>query len=118
MHSRVFRIFLLVLVSVWYGAVLPGHTRGVVQLPGVDRAAESCCAPGKAHRPGEPVNAPTKSPLTCAVCAYMGALLNAAPPELGIAPLGPTDERLAQHAPTPIRVRLVTTYLGRAPPLA
>jgi hypothetical protein len=116
MHSRAFRIFLLALVGVWYAAVLPGHTRGVVQLPGA-AAADSCCTPGKPQRPGDNGPSPTRSPLTCAVCAYMGALSDAPPPDLGIAPLGPTDEELAPSVQAVISFVVHPTYLGRAPPL-
>lgn len=114
MHSRAFRIFLLVLVGVWYAAVLPGHQRGVVQLGGAKD--DACCAP-RPHRPGEPVR-PANAPANCAVCAYMAALQDAPPPQLGIAPLGRTDEQLAQHTPQLVSLRLIPAYLGRAPPLA
>ena len=116
MHSRAFRILLLLLVGVWYAAVLPGHQRGVVQLAGA--RADGCCEHPKPHRPGEPARAPNNSPLNCAVCAYMGALQDAPPPELGIAPLGRTDEQLADRPPEFVSLRLIPAYLGRAPPLA
>jgi hypothetical protein len=113
MHSRAFRILLLALIAVWYGAVLPGHQRGVVQLPGA--AGDACCERdhGNDHDP-----APAGSPKTCAVCFYMAALLQAAPPDLGIAPLGLTDGAPAPVAPVPATVETLPTYLGRAPPLA
>ena len=37
---------------------------------------------------------------------------------LGIAPLGPTQRQPAAVAPAPATVRVLATYLGRAPPLA
>jgi len=116
MHSRAFRIFLLAVVGVWYAAVLPGHQRGVVQLPGA--ASDACCERGHGGHPDDPASAPAKSPRTCAVCFYMGALLQAAPPDLGIAPLGLTDRQPDPVAPALITVHPPATYLGRAPPLA
>ena len=115
MHSRAFRIFLLAIVGVWYAAVLPGHQRGVVQLPGA--SGDPCCERGEAGH-DDPASPPTKSPRTCAVCFYMGALLQAAPPDLGIAPLGLTDRRPDSSAPALVTVNTPATYLGRAPPLA
>ena len=116
MHSRAFRIFLLAVVGVWYAAVLPGHQRGVVQLPGATR--DACCDRGHHGDADQREQAPAGSPRTCAVCFYLGALLQAAPPDLGIAPLGLTARRPAPAAPVPVTVRPLPTYLGRAPPLA
>jgi hypothetical protein len=116
MHSRAFRILLLAVVAVWYAAVLPGHQRGVVQLPGAP--SDACCQGSRSDHPGDPAEAPAGSPRTCAVCFYMGALLQAAPPDLGIAPLGLTDRHLDPVPPAPITVPQLPTYLGRAPPLA
>ncbi|MGB7161508.1 MAG: hypothetical protein WBD40_25840, partial [Tepidisphaeraceae bacterium] len=85
MRHRVPRILLLLLVTVWYAALLPGHQRGVIQLPGANPAGahDGCCEENKPQRPGDPV--PARSPANCAVCKYMGALTIAPPPELGIA---------------------------------
>jgi hypothetical protein len=116
MHSRAFRIFLLAFIAVWYAAVLPGHQRGIVQLPGASN--DPCCQGGDSNHPGDPAKAPAGSPRTCAVCFYMGALLQAAPLDLGIAPLGLSDRRLDPVAPAPVTVQHLPTYLGRAPPLA
>ena len=116
MHSRAFRIFLLALLAVWYGAVLPGHQRGVVQLPGA--SSDPCCDQTKSHHSSKDTPASPGSPRTCAVCYYMAALLQAAPPDLGIAPLGLTDRQHAALTPAPIVVEVIPTYLGRAPPLA
>jgi hypothetical protein len=112
MHSRAFRILLLALIAVWYGAVLPGHQRGVVQLPGGGGGGDACCE----HDGSAPE--PAQSPRTCAVCFYMAALDVAAPPDLGIAPLGATDAQPDAVVSTPLDVRLIATYHGRAPPLA
>jgi hypothetical protein len=116
MHSRAFRILLLAIVAVWYGAVLPGHQRGIVQLPGA--STDACCQGNHSDHPGDPAEAPAGSPRTCAVCFYMGALLQAAPPVLDIAPLGLTDRQLDPIAPAPVTVPHLPTYLGRAPPRA
>ena len=116
MHSRAFRIFLLAMIAVWYAAVLPGHQRGVVQLPGA--STDACCKGSHSDHRGDPAGAPDGSPRTCAVCFYMGALLQAAPPDLGIAPLALSDCRFDPVAPAPVTVPHLPTYLGRAPPIA
>ena len=114
MHSRAFRILLLALVAVWYGAVLPGHQRGVVQMPGA--GADPCCERDAQHESKDSSKAP--APRSCAVCFHMAALEQAAPPDLGIAPLGPTQRQPAAVPPAPVTVHVHATYLGRAPPLA
>ena len=113
MHSRAFRIFLLALVALWYGAVLPGHQRGVVQMPGAE--ADPCCE-RDGHDSKDSSKAP--APRSCAVCFYMAALEQAAPPDLGIAPLGPAERQPATVAPARVTVCVRATYPGRAPPLA
>ena len=44
MFGRPFRILLLAFQAVWLGAIVPGHTRGVVTLPGSEPAGGGCCA--------------------------------------------------------------------------
>jgi hypothetical protein len=116
MQSRAFRIFLLAVIGVWYAAVLPGHQRGVVQMPGA--AGDACCQRGHGDHPDDPASAPVKSPRTCAVCFYMSALLQAAPPDLCITSLGLTDCQPEPVGPAIVAAHPPATYLGRAPPLA
>jgi len=116
MRHRALRIFLLLLATVWYGAILPGHERGIVQLPGA-QTHDGCCVGDKpVGRAGEPV--PVRSPSNCAVCKFMGTLSAAPPPDLGIAPLGPTEVAPALTPTTLVSLRVIPTYLGRAPPAA
>ena len=116
MTSRAFRILLLALVAAWYGAVLPGHQRGVVQMPGAG-SGDPCCEQSKRHDADDPRESPN-SPRSCAVCFYMAALSQAAPPDLGIAPLGLRERERAPSSPAPVAVAVLPTYLGRAPPRA
>ena len=112
MSGKGSRIFLLALLAVWYGAVLPGHTRGVVQLPGSARAAEGGCCD---H---EPSDAPAKPASNCAVCHYMAALSAPPPLEHGIALLKPADVLRDEIVVQPSSPQIILPYHGRAPPAA
>ena len=83
-RSRAFRLAVIAFVAVWFGAIVPGHTRGVVKLPGasaceasanVGRSGPPCCAGGAARGKGKsPVNTGP-----CAVCFFAAALIFAPP---------------------------------------
>lgn len=82
MFSRGFRIFVLLFVVAWFGAIVPGHTRGVVQLPGArscetsvagDTSESTCCS----TKPSKEKSAPKAG--SCAIC-YFATTLMVAPP--------------------------------------
>ena len=116
MRSRAFRIFLLALVTVWFGVVVPLHPRGAIKLGGSACAganSKSCC-----HN-----DRPTKSdskpnPAECAICHFLAAL--DLPPALGmdVPALGLVDElKLA----APIAATMAAHVLPvseRGPPIA
>ena len=118
MRSRGLRILFLVYVSVWFGAIVPGHTRGIVTMPGGggDTAASvssdsGCCA---THVPSDENKPPAKP--ACAVCYFAAALMVAPPPTFDFAQLG-----LVGSLAPPVIDRLVfqpthRPYHGRAPP--
>ena len=113
------RIFLLLLLTAWYAAVLPGHTRGVVQLPGTTACAASstatkCCPSKRSQKP----EAPAKPASNCAVCHYMAALSAPPPFEHGLAPLRPADVLPELVVVQPIAAQIILPYHGRAPPAA
>ncbi len=86
MRSQAFRVVALVWAIAWFGAVLPGHTRGSVKLPGFDRPAIAlaeteqtgrqapacplCVSTGEA---GEQ-DAPAAPGSCCAVCKFIGTM--------------------------------------------
>src|SRR5688500_19086950 len=113
MSSKGPRIFLLVLLAVWYGAVLPGHTRGVVQLPGTSREPSAGCCDDKQSRNPD---APAKRSTNCAVCHYMASLSTPPPLDPGIALLKPADVLRDLIVVRPTSAQIILPYHGRAPP--
>src|SRR5689334_1212409 len=89
MQSRALRISVLIFAALWFGVLLPVHTRGQIALPGDESASEqahTCCAANQANHstPGAP-----KKSHSCAVCYLIATLdlpapltINAPPPVL------------------------------------
>ena len=106
---------------VWLNAFLPGHTRGIVTVPGgaasaAGAAEHSCCAHANpSPQDGEDSPAPDRR-ARCAVC-FFAASMAAAP--VYVSPLAPLhlSERLAAGTPTAApSLQHAVTYLGRGPP--
>ena len=120
MVGKSVRIILLSLLTAWYAAVLPGHTRGVVQLPGMACAATTssparCCDTKHSSKKSD---APPKPASNCAVCHYMAALSAPPPLEHGIALLKPADVLRDVIVVQPTSAQIILPYHGRAPPAA
>lgn len=65
---RSLRLILGLYVLAWFNLVVPGHTRGMLAIPGVEsvRAGEACCP---THTPGEKSSRPSSDQkANCAVC--------------------------------------------------
>lgn len=116
-------IFLLVAFQfLWLNIVIPGHTRGMIVMAGVQSSSEahSCCDMDDMPAPsGKQPATPSKDrAANCAICAFAAHL--SVPPVIDLAPR-PSD--LLCRLPDP-RVQsitaqeLVLSYLGRAPPHA
>jgi len=133
-RSNLFRVAILLWFAGWLVVVMPGHTRGVVKLPGAALAEAalcceptpdaSCCDPaptccgdvsGGAPKPGDaPIDDPAKH---CAIC-FLKATLTDPPPVTWYTPfLGELDElaycvesSIADPVAAPAQLR------GRAPP--
>src|SRR4051812_14093570 len=120
MRGRIGRVALLLFQALWLNVILPGHTRGIITLPGTDRAEQtsSCCAkPNPIHAKDAP-GKPAPKPAACAVCFFAARLslpdgIDLTPPALGLIALSdiPLSRQLA-HAPLPL------PFDGRGPPLA
>src|SRR5215203_3393706 len=89
MNSRSLRILLLLFVAVWFGAIVPGHTRGQISLPGTTApsadgkgAHGSCCSSSGSKKD----SAPAKK--CCAVCFFAAALMHTPPVSFNFADLG------------------------------
>lgn len=124
MHSRAFRVALLVFEALWLNVIVPGHQRGIVRLPGescpaceADTRVRECChtqttkesVPAKHNPAGDPAQ-------HCAICYFAARLCT--PPVID---LSPPPLRLAEQLPFPaahIREssQVFPTYYGRAPP--
>lgn len=114
MQSRALRIAALAWVGLWFGLLVPWHTRGAVQLPGKNASLPSfttCCAPSK------PADTASKdSPLdkggpasNCAVCHFIATLDIPLPtvfyePFLGTAAIAATVRPVAPYTPVLTRV--------------
>jgi hypothetical protein len=119
MFSRGIRILILLFVVGWFGAIVPGHTRGVVKLPGArscetvpagDSSESSCCS----HKPSK--ENPTPRTGSCAVCYFAATLMVAPPVSFEFARLGLVG---ALAPPAHERVDVRSSYLpchSRAPP--
>ncbi|HEV7302136.1 MAG TPA: hypothetical protein VGN72_22555 [Tepidisphaeraceae bacterium] len=123
MRSRGLRIFILLYVSVWFGAIVPGHTRGIVKMPGSGGGGgdapgrvssdAGCCA---THAPADDQKQSPVKP-ACAVCYFAAALMVAPPATFDFAQLG-----LVGSLAPPVIDRIVCPpahqpYSGRAPPV-
>ena len=110
---RAFTTILLVLEALFFNVVIPGHARGMIELPGADRCPACCVA---RHSPQK--NSPTDSQRTqnCAVCAFAAQLI--VPPAADFAPpLTGTNEILPPPSAQQFEVAAFPQpYFGRAPP--
>jgi hypothetical protein len=133
MARRATLIFLLIFQSFWLAVVLPGHTRGVVTLPGYKAATcesasmpamPDCCSseralPSDRGLPSDRKSAPDPDRAAhCAIC-FFAARLTMSP----VVDLAPAPLRLVRVLPPVdseywISLNCLPTYLGRAPPIA
>ncbi|MCC6578931.1 MAG: hypothetical protein IT440_00695 [Phycisphaeraceae bacterium] len=120
----------------WFGMIMPGHTRGSIRVPGAERtptigSARSCCSrmgqpkPVQDTRPvdskgdsGE--NSPGNSggPGKCAIC-YLVATLDVPPPADVNPALTECLNWINDRCPArPVVADVVSPCLTRAPPIA
>ncbi len=99
--SRAFRIALLLIETLWFSVLVPGHTRGQIALPGAP--AKTCC-----EKPNHAM--PVKS---CAMC-YFIATLDVPPPIVFVTP--PALIRDDDRSPTLLSA--IVNPLPRRPDLA
>ncbi|MFI4859096.1 MAG: hypothetical protein ACIAXF_00300 [Phycisphaerales bacterium JB063] len=118
------RWLVLLWFALWMGVVMPGHTRGVVRLPGMadTQDAPSCCCntDSTCDLGAQDEDAPADPAKCCAVC-YFNATLNTPPPLTFYTPyLGQLDEieYAACEAVAPHQCRAPRQYRGRPPPSA
>jgi hypothetical protein len=115
MHGRSVRIALLAYQALWLCVIVPGHTRGIVVLPGTSRDAACCHAPGKST----PCNSDApKRQQNCAICAFAARLSPAIAIDLTPPPLELLRREVPPFAHIAPTVAIVLTCHERAPPLA
>src|SRR4051794_9360289 len=137
MRSRAGRIAFLVFQAVWLNAILPGHTRGLITLPGSPVGGSSChesstamgggCCPtgvpsSVPSDPADPTDAGKRPPVDpgrlahCALCHFAARLT--VPPPVDLAP-APRDVIGVLADATPgrcVSLRFAPPYDACGPP--
>jgi hypothetical protein len=117
MRGRIGRIALLIFQALWLNVILPGHTRGIITLPGAacPDLGSSCCARSKATQQNGPAK-PNRRPGACAVCFFAARLatpdvVDLTPPPLGLVAV--LDVPAVQSMP---RAAMPLAFDSRGPP--
>jgi len=115
MRSRALRISLLMLLTVWFGVVVPLHPRGIIKLPGACEGGRACCQGSKSSRHDESLPKPTSS--DCAICYFVAAL--DLPPAIGmeLPKLGLVEEAIATPQQVTPVIAQVDPISERGPPV-
>jgi hypothetical protein len=120
-RTRFFRIWLLALIAVWFGVVVPLHPRGAIQLGGgggasTDCAVRTCCHP--AAPAGHDSKPKPADPAGCAICHFLATL--DLPPAIGmdVPPLGLVDELIPPSSQAAPILARVNPSSERGPPVA
>lgn len=122
LRSRGLRVAILLLQAVWFNAIVPGHQRGMVALPGETCAAcqpdtDACCPEMAAPKPPQRKAPASGDPAShCAICHFAAAL--STPPAIEFSPppltfLQSIEPAVVERAAA---VLFTTPYDGRAPP--
>jgi hypothetical protein len=111
--GRALRIVLLVFEALFLNVIVPGHTRGIIQLPG-SKSVVSCCECQCSKEKQTPQKNRAEN---CAICNFAARVT--IPPAIDFAP-PPTG--LVEILPPPVceKIQIVPlppAYLGRAPPI-
>jgi hypothetical protein len=119
MHSRWFRILLLAFTTLWFGAVLPGHTRGMITVPGSTNSTGDDTAMGSSCCPS-PNKDKSKHKQTdgscCAICFFVAGLLHYSPVTFDFAPRGQIEVLSIPLAHPAAAILPFQPYQSRAPP--
>ena len=128
---RALRWSFILLQVVWLNVVLPGHTRGVITLPGTECAdshgiaaaqqqqsdAHACCH--GAAKPTRNDRSPTpRQRAACAVCFFAAHMAPAAPVVCDLLPLGLLEQLELPAQPAAVSIQRPLTCLERGPPIA
>ncbi|WP_428938727.1 DUF2946 family protein [Fontivita pretiosa] len=122
MRPRIGHIALILFQTLWLNVILPGHTRGIVTLPGGSDdpasgrvACSGCCGGGGSD--SSPTDKPTpRDRARCAICFFAARLT--APPVVDLRP-PPLELTALVPIPRPVAfesLQLIPAYDSRAPP--
>src|SRR5690242_20355775 len=123
MLGRALRIALLLFETVWLNAVVPGHTRGIVPLPGTGCAAcqtrsgqDGCCMDEEGRKPDAPRHKSGDPAANCAICHFAARVT--APPfvDFTLPPMARVGSVPRFASPAICSLAPLTPYDGRAPP--
>jgi hypothetical protein len=119
---RWFTIALVVFEAFWLNVVVPGHQRGIVQLPG-SNSEPSCPFCSTGETPSSPSHSASKSGAprapagTCAICAFAAHLSLPPVVDFSLPPLKLLG-RIADQTPRPPIARIVLVpFDSRGPPV-
>ena len=114
---------LLVFQALWLNVIVPGHTRGVVTLPGFEPAYAETSSHGCCAGSSEPDQSDDPQPgdgraANCAICFFAARLTLPATIDLTPTPLELLETRELPRARTLVSLQPIPAYLGRGPPIA
>jgi hypothetical protein len=115
---------LLVFQALWLNVIVPGHTRGIVTLPGspcaegmCDASRWSACCPGERdHSQKQPIS--RERAARCAICSFAARVTPSPVVDFTHPPLRFLHVMPAARTDRPEVAPGLVTYDGRAPPLA
>ena len=117
---------LLLFQALWLNVIVPGHTRGVITLPGFEpaprqaqaSASHGCCSSPSPSDPSDDPQPGDGRAANCAICFFAARLTLPPAIDLTPAPLTLLEIRNFPRAQALISLDPIPTYLGRGPPLA
>jgi hypothetical protein len=116
--KRPARFALLLFQAIWFNVIVPGHTRGIVQLPGSTsvQSCPSCCcetSPGTNNSKSTP---PANRTGNCAICFFAAHLTIPPTIDLSLPRLNFLHRLNAEIAEKSIPFTILLTFDSRGPP--
>ena len=110
---RAFTVILLLVEALFFNVVIPGHARGVIQLPGSGNCPACCAAK---HSPSQQTPCNNQSSTHCAICAFAAAMFVPPPVDFAPPPTRLVATLTVANLQTLITPSFPLSYFGRAPP--
>lgn len=116
---------LILFQALWLNVIVPGHTRGIVTLPGFEPASceaepssHDCCAGSRRSEPSDDPQPGDGRAANCAICFFAARLTLPTTIDLTPAPLELLEIRDLPAGQTVVSLDAIPAYLGRGPPIA